>query len=141
MDELILASKSPRRRELMKLLGHPFICIVSSVEENTVNGETPVQHVTRLSDLKARDVGTQRNNGIVIGSDTIVVLDDTILMKPCSPEDAVEMLMRIQGHTHTVYTGFVLFNAATKAMVSCYETTRVTICTVSRDLAQRYVET
>ena len=141
MYELVLASKSPRRRELMKLLGHPFICAVPSIEENMVKGETPVQHVTRLSELKAQHVGTQRSNGIIMGLDTIVVLDDTILGKPSSPEEAVEMLLRIQGHTHTVYTGFALFNAATKSMVSSYETTRVTMRAMSRDLAKRYVET
>ena len=138
---LILASKSPRRQELMKLLGHPFTCIPSKVKEHSINGETPEDHVTRLSELKARDVGEPRKNGIIIGSDTIVVLDKKILEKPGSPEEAVEMLMRLKGRTHTVYTGFTLYDVEIRKILSGYETTRVTIRNITRELAERYVDT
>ncbi len=141
MCELILASKSPRRRELMKLLGHPFICITSAVEENYVGGETPSEHITRLSESKALDVGTKRQDGIIIGSDTIVVLDKEIFGKPSSKTEAVEMIMRLQGRTHVVYTGFTLYNAMTKKMLSGYETTRVTLRSLTPELAKSYVDT
>ena len=141
MYRLILASRSPRRRELLKLLGHPFICITSAVEEDTVTGELPEHHVTRLSELKARDVGAQRKNGIIIGSDTIVVLDSEILEKPASSGEAVDMLMRLQGQTHTVYTGFALYNTETRAIVTDYETTQVTMRSFTRDIAHKYVDT
>ncbi|MFC1694058.1 Maf family protein [Candidatus Latescibacterota bacterium] len=141
MSELILASRSPRRREILKLLGHPFTCMEPTVDEDIINGETPSQHVLRLSELKALNVGSQRNNGIIIGSDTIVVIDDEIFGKPCSSEEAIEMLMRLQGQTHTVYTGFALYNAATGKIFSSYEATDVTMRSITYDMARRYVGT
>lgn len=141
MTGLILASKSPRRRKLLKLLGHPFTCTVSGVEETSVPGEAPSGHVTRLSREKAADIGKSLTGGIVIGSDTIVVLDGDIMEKPSSRDEAVGMIMRLQGHTHTVFTGFALYNAATGEMMSDYETTRVTMRPIERALAERYVAT
>lgn len=141
MSKLILASKSPRRRELMKLLGHPFISIASTVKENTIKGETPSQHVIRLSELKARDIGNKRDNSIIIGSDTIVVLDDEMLEKPDSSEQAVEMLMKLQDNTHTVFTGFALYDTATENLFSSYETTCVSMRKMTIELARLYVAT
>lgn len=141
MPSLILASQSPRRRELMKLLGHPFESVTSRVEEIGVPGEQPEEHVMRLSLLKARDVGITRDEGIVVGSDTIVVIDHDILEKPVSPGEAVEMLLRLQGRTHTVYTGFALFDASTGASMSGFETTAVTMRPFDRERAVRYVAT
>ena len=138
---MILASKSPRRRELMELIGHPFTCIPSSVKENIVNDETPARHVTILSELKARDVGAHLENRIIIGSDTIVFLNNDIFEKSGSPEEAVEMIMKLQGHTHTVYTGFALYDTASSKIFSSYEKTHVTMRNITRDLAQRYVKT
>jgi len=139
--ELILASQSPRRRELLQLLGHPFKVLVSGVEEELVDGETPADHVTRLAELKARDVGSRMEHGIVIGADTIVVLDNEILGKPSSPEEAVVMLMKLQGRTHIVYTGFALFDTSTGNMRSDYEATEVTMASMTERCAKRYVET
>ncbi len=85
MCELILASQSPRRLELLQLLGYPFKVLVSGVEEELLDGESPEDHVTRLVELKARNVGSRMEQGIVIGADTIVVLDNEILGKPSSP--------------------------------------------------------
>jgi len=141
VSELILASKSPRRRDLMKLLGHPFISITSTVEENTINGETPSQHVIRLSELKARDVGDKRDNSIIIGADTIVVLNDEIIGKPDFSEQAVEMLMKLQDNTHTVFTGFALYDTETENLFSSYETTRVSMRKMTVELARLYVAT
>jgi septum formation protein len=139
--ELVLASKSPRRRQLLKLTGHPFVCIPSNVDEGVVNGEPPDRYVTILSELKAKDVGDRRENGIIIGSDTIVVFDGKIFEKPVSPEEAVEMIMILQGQTHTVYTGFALYDAKTHNLFSGYEKTHVTMRGISLDLARKYVET
>jgi len=141
VPRLILASKSPRRRELLKLLGHPFESISSDIEEHTVPGENPAEHVTRLSEMKARAVGADHKDCIVIGSDTIVELDGDILEKPESETEAVSMLMRLQSRTHTVYTGFALFNPDTGKAVSSYETTRVTMREFGHNLARRYVDT
>jgi septum formation protein len=139
--ELILASKSPRRRELMKLLGHTFRSITSEVEETVIPGEKPSEHVLRLSELKAREVGRQVGKGIVIGSDTIVVIDGDILGKPSSKEEAAEMLNRLQGHTHTVYTGFALFDPESGEVSTGFETTEVTMLPMNSDLIEKYIAT
>jgi len=139
--ELVLASKSPRRRELMKLLGHPFICITSNVEENYIEDETPARHVTRLSELKAVEVGERNNRGIIIGSDTIVVFDNEIFGKPRSADEAVEMIMRLQGHKHEVFTGFAIYDTENKNIISGYETSEVTMREISLDIAKKYVDT
>ena len=112
MRRLVLASQSPRRRELLALTGHPFDVIVSNVEETSVPGESPAGHVTRLASLKAADVASRLDDGIVIGSDTVVVLNGYLLEKPVSKEDAIDMLMSIQGHTHRVFTGYCIHDAA-----------------------------
>ena len=141
MKELILASKSPRRRELMKLLGFPFRSVVSHAEERVFPGETPAAHVVRLSELKAREAGKRLVGGIVIGSDTVVVLDGDIIGKPESPDEARAMLGRLQGRTHTVYTGFALHDPEEDRMVSGWEGTDVTMKPMSSVLIGRYVET
>jgi septum formation protein len=141
VTELILASKSPRRHELMHLLGYPFRCLTSQVEELLLPGETPAEHVVRLSELKAREVGDRVESGIVIGSDTVVVLDDDIIGKPRSVDEAGEMLGRLQGRTHTVYTGFALYDVMRGRLRSGYETTDVTMKPMTPDLIRRYIET
>ncbi|MFA6472440.1 MAG: Maf family protein [Candidatus Latescibacterota bacterium] len=141
MTELILASKSPRRRELMKLIGHPFRSMTSDVEEIVIPGEKPSEHVLRLSELKAREVGNRVGAGIVIGSDTVVVIDGDILGKPGSEEEAAEMLSCLQGRTHTVYTGFALFDPERDALSTGFETTEVTMHKMSRDMIEKYIAT
>ena len=141
MCELVLASKSPRRRELLKLLGHHYKIEVSQVEEDRINGESPADHVTRLSELKAYDVGRQKKNSIVIGADTVVVLDGEIIGKPHSPDEAVSMLMKLQGLTHTVYTGYALYDARSGRNMSDYESTDVTMRRITEECARMYVRT
>ena len=141
MSDLVLASHSPRRRDLLGLLGHPFTCDVSTVDETSLPDEKPHAHVTRLSEMKARDVASRHEGALIIGADTVVVLDERILGKPTSPEHAVDMLMTIQGRIHTVFTGFALYNARSTDVFSSYETTLVTMRSMSRDIALRYVET
>jgi septum formation protein len=111
------------------------------VEENSVPGETPAEHVVRLSLLKAREVAAQVGEGIVIGSDTVVVLDGDILEKPESEEEAFSMLSRLQGRTHTVYTGFALRNAASGKELTGFETTEVTMRPMTPDLIRDYIAT
>jgi septum formation protein len=141
VTELILASKSPRRRELIPLLGHPFKCLTSQVEELPLPGETPAEHVVRLSELKVREAGDRVGEGIVIGADTVVVLDGEIIGKPVSAAEAREMLGRLQGRIHTVYTGFALYDVTRGRLRSGFETTDVAMIPMTPDLIRRYVET
>jgi septum formation protein len=105
-NRLILASKSPRRHELLKQVGLEFDVIPSRVEEDFVKGESPRKHVLRLAEAKALDVGSQHPDRWVIGADTIVYVDHAILGKPKSREEAKKMLRRLSGKEHRVLTGF-----------------------------------
>jgi septum formation protein len=111
-DRLILASKSPRRYELLRRIGLDFDVVHSRVEEgDVIPGESPQEHVLRLSEAKALDVGSQYPDHWVIGADTVVYLDGTILGKPRNREEATEMLTLLSGREHWVLTGFTLRHA------------------------------
>jgi septum formation protein len=104
---LILASKSPRRCELLKRVGLDFDVIPSAVEEGgLLPGESPREHVLRLSEAKGSDVGNQYPDHWVIGADTIVYVDGVILGKPKDRQEAMEMLRQLSGKEHGVLTGF-----------------------------------
>ncbi len=105
-SRLILASKSPRRYELLRQMGFDFDVIPSRVEEDIVSGEPPDQHVIRLAKAKAYEVGNQYPDRWVIAADTIVYIDGSILGKPKNREEALEMLRLLSGEEHWVLTGF-----------------------------------
>lgn len=136
---IILASRSPRRVHLMRLLGIPFVIQESDVQEIVDNGLTPAEIVRRLSLQKANDVASRVRSGIVIGADTIVVLDGKILGKPSTEEEAVAMLSRLSGRTHSVFTGFALVDAETKKSYIDFERTEVTFRRLSGDEILSYV--
>ncbi len=104
--QLILASRSPRRYDLLKQVGLDFDVIPSEVLENFVRGESPEEHVIRLAESKALDVGTRYPDCWVIAADTIVYIDHSILGKPKNRGEATEMLRRLSGQEHWVITGF-----------------------------------
>jgi septum formation protein len=141
MNRLVLASQSPRRRELLALLGHPFTVRPADADETMLPGEIPDVHVRRLAELKASTVGESLKESIVIGSDTIVVIDGDILGKPVSREDAFGMLERLSNRTHEVYTGFALYETGTRRMVSGHEITAVTMRDIPGYLIERYLDT
>jgi septum formation protein len=102
---LILASASPRRRQLLEQIGVRVEVDPADVDETPLLGEDPVAHVCRLALEKARAVARRRPGAVIIAGDTVVVLDDDILAKPADAADAVAMLLRLQGRTHRVETG------------------------------------
>lgn len=110
---LILASSSPRRRELLKTVGFDFTVMTSDVDESTQEGLLPHEVVEQLAYRKARAVADRVEKGIVLGSDTVVVLDDIILGKPAGEEEAFQMLSSLQGREHVVYSGVALIDAET----------------------------
>lgn len=114
-DPLILASGSPRRRELLAALGIPFAVVVSNEPEPLLEGMAPREQAVQLALRKARAVAATHAAGWVLGADTIVVLDGEILGKPAGPADAEAMLQRLRGREHQVYTGLALVNAASGA--------------------------
>src|SRR4030065_2921032 len=104
--QLILASASPRRRELLSSVGLKFKIVPAHVNEDYIKGESPNQHVRRLSRDKAISIAGKYPDAWVLGADTIVVIDNLVLGKPKKKAQAREMLGKISGGTHKVYTGF-----------------------------------
>jgi len=105
---LILASKSPRRRYLLEQAGIEFSVIPSSFDENSVKLSSPDSYVRQLAESKAGDVAGQYPDSWVIGADTIVLIDGTILGKPGSRAEARTMLKILSGKTHQVLTGYCI---------------------------------
>jgi septum formation protein len=138
---LILASGSPRRKELLQNLGLPFTVAVSDVDETVPSGWKPAYIVEQLSLRKAEAVAKSLSEGLVLGSDTIVVLDDVILGKPDSEDHAFEMLSALQGREHTVYTGVSLVDAATGQREWAHSATRVRIRAMTEQEIRAYIAT
>lgn len=120
---MILASASPRRKELLELMGLTFQ-IIPSTKEEVITGSCPAEIVENLSYQKAEDVAFRMTseNTLVIGSDTVVVCDGEVMGKPHSEEEAFAMLRRLQGRSHEVYTGVT---------VLCRENNKITHDTFS----------
>ena len=110
----ILASASPRRRELLRSLGLKFSIIPADVNEEYLDGESPREHVRRLSLNKAMAIAQKNPDAWVLGADTIVVIDGLILGKPKNKKQAREMLERLSDRQHNVFTGFTLAHNANK---------------------------
>jgi len=125
--QLVLASGSPRRRELLERVGLRFAVVPSAVPEEELPGETPEQHVIRLSEAKAREVARRENQPgrYFIGSDTIVVRDGVLLGKPGNAEEAATMLRSLSGRRHRVLSGFAVFDRHTATCHSAAVSTKV----------------
>ncbi len=106
--QFILASASPRRQELLRSVGLKFKTIPAHVNENYIKGESPNQHVRRLSFNKAMVIAGKYPDAWVLGADTIVVIDKLVLGKPKNKSQAREMLSKLSGRIHKVYTGFTI---------------------------------
>jgi septum formation protein len=104
----ILASKSSRRSELLRQVGLEFEVVPSEVKEDFVQGESPQEHVIRLAEAKARNVGSRYPERWVIAADTIVCINGSILGKPNNRQEALEMLRCLSGQEHLVLTGFAV---------------------------------
>jgi septum formation protein len=141
-NRLILASRSPRRYELLKQMGLDFEVIPSRVEEGSfVQDESPRDHVLRLSDAKALDVGRQYPNNWVIGADTIVTINGAILGKPKSHEEALDMLGRLSGQEHQVLSGIAVRHLSKEKAHREAVQTAVRMKTVSQDEMKWYIGT
>ena len=105
---LVLASRSPRRADLLTSAGYEFEIVPADIDERLFDGETPAAHVRRLARDKAARVARDRPESIVLGADTVVVIDGVVLGKPADDADAAGMLGRLSGRTHDVLTGVAL---------------------------------
>ena len=143
MKKIILASASPRRRELLEQGGIPFTVIPSQAEEN-ITTTNPVLAVEELSYLKCSDVYEKSvEDVVVIGADTVVVSDGKILGKPSSKEEAIEMLQGLQGRAHEVYTGVTIMTREGKENTkkTFHEKTKVVFYPMSDEEIRSYVNT
>lgn len=137
---IYLASKSPRRRKLLKQLGINFKSFLVNSSEDFLNGEHPVKCVKRIA-MEKMDIAKKRvNSSIIITADTIVVLEGKVIGKPTSKSDAVKILSFLSGKVHTVYTGFCVLNQKTKKMFLDYERTEVEFRKLTKDEIIDYVD-
>lgn len=142
MFQFVLASASPRRRWLLGQLGIPFTVMESDVDEAAFckAGTAPGECVATLALAKARSVASRwKEPVLVLGADTVVVIDGDILGKPNSAEEAKGMLERLQGRSHEVYTGVALVGAGSGREVAAVERTEVTIRPLAESEIEAYV--
>ncbi len=140
----VLASKSPRRNLLLKQLGLDFQVIPSQIKETKFHDEKliPEEYVTLLSEKKAIYVKrVLEYPAIVFGADTIVVLENQIINKPKNDEAAYEMLKKLSGNTHHVYTGMCFINTLKKKKVKVFQKTAVTFRKLDEDEIWAYIAT
>lgn len=136
-DKIILASASPRRRELMGVITESFEIITADVDETIKEGTPPTEAVMELSLKKAKAVSEKHAGRTVIGADTIVVCDGTILGKPENSEHAYEMLKMLSGRTHSVLTGVTITDG--QKTDTFYVSSEVTFFQLTEDEILSYV--
>jgi septum formation protein len=137
--DLLLASKSPRRRELLEQIGVRFGVLDVQVPELRAPSELPQDYVQRLASEKSQAGSLLRPDLPVLGADTIVVLADQVLEKPATREEALAMLAQLSGSTHEVYTAIAITHGLRQARLLCC--TEVTFREISPSEAERYWHT
>ena len=138
--QIYLASKSPRRRKLLKQLGIKFKSFSVNSTEDFLDGEHPVECVKRIA-VEKMDLAKQRvNNSIIITADTIVVLNGKVIGKPLNKKDARKILSLLSGKVHSVYTGFCIYNQITKEQLLDFEKTEVEFRKLTKDEIVDYVD-
>jgi len=125
MKKLILASQSPRRKQLLKQIGLSFEICPSKIEEVLDSRLTPRKQVETLSQQKAHAVAAKFKNAIILAADTMVALNGNVYGKPKDKKDAIHMLRKFSGGTHTIVTGFTIIDTETKKTVTKSTETKI----------------
>ena len=136
---IVLASQSPRRAELIGRLGLDFDTVPADIDETARDGEDPAAYAERLAREKAQAIAVSRPDALVVGSDTIVVIDGDLLGKPRDRQQAVEMLLRLEGREHEVCTGIAVVHG--DRVESGLERVRVRFRALDRRACEEYVAT
>lgn len=139
-EKVILASSSPRRKELLDAAGWPYEAIVVGVDESLHPNEAPAAYVQRLARAKAEAVAARLQTGLVLGADTTVVVENQILGQPADDGDAKRMLNLLNGKWHEVLTGVALLRIGGETTVA-YETTCVRFAEMTEDEIDWYIST
>lgn len=138
----ILASASPRRKEILEKAGIKVTVMASNADESTVTVNDPAKRVMELALLKGLDTARfVSKKDYVIAADTVVVSDGDIMGKPSGKKSALSMLMKLSGKWHEVYTGYCVIEAKSGRAAAKYEKTRVKFREISEDEARRYIDT
>ena len=141
MKEIVLASKSPRRKELLKRFIESFEIICDDSEEVSIQGEKPFDMVMRLAGEKVSNVSKLTDKDcLIIGADTVVVLDEKVLGKPSDMEEAFDMLYSLSGREHSVYTGIAVMDTETGKCVTDFEETKVKFRTLCIEEIKKYID-
>lgn len=138
---IYLASGSPRRKNLLKMIGIKFRTIQIDTEEKIELSQTAVKNVKRLAVEKSEYALKKINNGIVIAADTIVVIDGEIIGKPKNKKDAVIILQKLSGRSHYVYTGYSIVNKSRNKKITSYSKTKVFFKKLSLKEIKDYIKT
>ena len=138
---IILASASPRRKEILENANVKFKIMASSIEELTLDSESPCQMVMRLAFEKGIDIASRQKSDLVISADTIVVLDNTILGKPKDEIEARKMITSLSGRTHQVITGISLINLDNNKKIIDYVISNVKFKKLSEEDINDYIRT
>ncbi len=141
MEKIILASASPRRKDLLEMLGISFTIHPSTLDEEIDPNYLPSQVVEQLALMKAKDISYHYQEGIVIGADTIVVLDNQILGKPRDEAEAFQMLKKIQGKEHQVFSGVAVIDTKTGKTLASHEMTKVVMAPLTDTDIDAYIGT
>ncbi|MBT3216092.1 MAG: septum formation protein Maf [Candidatus Marinimicrobia bacterium] len=138
---IILASESPRRKQLLDQIDIKCTVIPSEIEEEKPKRENPMDYAVRLASAKASAIAKTHPDGLVIGADTIVVLNDEILGKPADRNDAIRILSKLSGKTHTVITGVSIQSINHKVASDFYEETTVSFKNINDSDIYKYIDT
>lgn len=143
LPDIVLASASPRRRDLLAQVGLDFQVVISHAEETLLEHETPDAHVVRLSCDKAMDVANRHDQAgrWFIGSDTVVVRDNDILGKPTDASEAAVMLTSLSGRSHRVISGYAVFDRQSQRTISAAVTTKVFFKDLTSQEIEGYIAT
>ncbi|MGI9106928.1 MAG: Maf family protein [Pyrinomonadaceae bacterium] len=141
LEQLVLASASPRRAEILRAVGWPFEVAAANIDEAAQDHEIVSEYVERLACEKAEAVAAGRTSGLVLGADTIVAVDGKMLGKPADREDARRMLRLLGGRWHEVVTGVALVRVETKEVLVSHERTRVQFASLTEAEIEWYVAT
>lgn len=143
--KFILASGSPRRAEILRNAGFDFEILPADVDESVRPGESAADYVRRLAEEKARAAAqklaatSDSNSGVVVAADTVVVVENEILGKPASPDDARAMLRQLSGRTHEVLTGLAVLSPQGSEVQLVVESTRVTFARMTDREIEEYI--
>lgn len=140
-NKFILASTSPRRKQLLEKIGLQFDVIASGADETILKGIEPEILVQELALLKATNVAKQCHKAFIIAADTIVCIDENVMGKPSDKANAYAMLRALSGRQHSVYTGICVFDLETGKTVCDYEKTQVVFRSLSDEEIHAYIST